>query len=299
MLASADQLVVFARVVEAGSVTDAARALNITQPAVSSRLRNLQSLLGEQLYVPSRRGIELTAAGAALLPYARAVAHAMERASHAFAGAIGLPARVAVAVSEAAVPLAVPQLVRVAIDDGAIELDLVPCDGRTAIAQVVAGEVELAIAVAEPDRLDHDLRHRPLLADEIVLVHRDPLLGTSAPLTTLESRTVLWQARGSGVRLTAERVLESAGVWPARTLEVGSTLGVLSAVAAGLGVGLLARTYVETHERAGLVRVTSLTTSDLYARFELIAAPPERLSPAARRVFDSLQADASAGERRP
>ena len=59
-------------------------------PAVSSRLRNLQPLLGEQLYVPSRKGIELPAAGAALLPYARAVAHAMERASHAFAATNGV-----------------------------------------------------------------------------------------------------------------------------------------------------------------------------------------------------------------
>jgi DNA-binding transcriptional LysR family regulator len=289
MQASADQLVVFARVVEAGSVTGAARALNITQPAVSSRLRNLQTLLGEQLYVPSRRGIELTEAGAALLPYARAVAHAMERASHAFAGAVGQPTRVSIAVSEAAVPLVVPLLVRVAFDDGGIELDLVPCDGRTAVAQVVAGEVELAVAVAQPDRPDHDLIHRPILTDEIVLVHRDPTLGASAPLAVLEPATLLWQARGSGVRLTAERALESAGVWPARVLEVGSTLGVLSAVAAGVGVGLLARRYVAVHEQAGAVRVTSLETSDLYARFELTAAPPDSLSPAARRVFDALQ----------
>ena len=105
---------------------------------------------------------------------------------------------------------------------------------------------------------------------------------------------MLWQARGSGVRRTAERVLESAGVWPARSLEVGSTLGVLTAVAAGVGVGLLARQYTAVHEQARAVRVTSLETSDLYARFELIGAPPDSLSPAARRMFDALQAEAKA-----
>ena len=41
MSATADQLITFATLVEAGSVTAAARELNVSQPAISGRLRSL------------------------------------------------------------------------------------------------------------------------------------------------------------------------------------------------------------------------------------------------------------------
>ena len=65
---TADQLIAFALLVDSGSVTAAARELNVSQPAVSGRLRSLQTLTGQMLYSRSGSSIELTPAGEALLP---------------------------------------------------------------------------------------------------------------------------------------------------------------------------------------------------------------------------------------
>ena len=92
MVFSADQLAVFAAVVDHGTVTAAARELSVSQPAVSARLRSLQALAGRKLYMPTSRGIALTPAGEALLPHARAVARAMQRARHAIATPTSRPA---------------------------------------------------------------------------------------------------------------------------------------------------------------------------------------------------------------
>lgn len=54
---------VFAVVAEAGSVTEAARRLYLTQPAVSAALRRLTAAVGAPLFVRSGRGLVLTSRG--------------------------------------------------------------------------------------------------------------------------------------------------------------------------------------------------------------------------------------------
>lgn len=58
------------------NLTRAAEELNLTQGAVSHRIRELESALDAALFVRKARGLELTEAGAAYLPYAR---EALER----------------------------------------------------------------------------------------------------------------------------------------------------------------------------------------------------------------------------
>lgn len=61
----------FLAVADAGSVTEAARRLFISQPAVSAELAALEAALGTRLFVRSRRGVQLTEAGEILLAHVR------------------------------------------------------------------------------------------------------------------------------------------------------------------------------------------------------------------------------------
>src|SRR3954468_10636063 len=54
---------VFAVVAESGSVTEAAKRLYVTQPAVSAALRRLTAAVGAALFARSGRGIVLTGRG--------------------------------------------------------------------------------------------------------------------------------------------------------------------------------------------------------------------------------------------
>lgn len=285
MVFTPDQLLVFRAVAEYGTVTAAARELHVSQPAVSARLRSLETLVGAPLFHRAPHGMELTAAGAALLPHARAIARAMSRASAALAAAAPV---VVAAVSEAAIPLVVPALAWVALGPAATALRVVPCDAASALGAVVAGEADLAVAVASPGRPQDMLDRRPLLVDEIVLVHGGDL-PERAPVQIVEGLTVLWQAAGSGVRATVERAFEAAGSWPAASIDLGTSLGVLSAVAAGAGVGVLTRGYVAEWVRAGRVDVTAFEDGDFDARFEIITPPESDLAAGVRRVAEALR----------
>jgi DNA-binding transcriptional LysR family regulator len=72
MSISSDQLEAFVAVVQHRHFTRAARAVGLTQSALSQRVLNLEQALGAQLLIRGRSGIELTFAGGRLLAYARA-----------------------------------------------------------------------------------------------------------------------------------------------------------------------------------------------------------------------------------
>src|SRR3954466_12865821 len=60
----------FLAVARCGNLTVAARELHVTQPGLTARLQRLEAELGAELLVRLPRGVRLTAAGRALLPYA-------------------------------------------------------------------------------------------------------------------------------------------------------------------------------------------------------------------------------------
>jgi len=73
----------FVAVVEAGSLTVAARKLHTSQPSLSRQIRDLEEEIGAQLLTRRARGIELTPAGRAFVDPARSVLSQVEAAAEA------------------------------------------------------------------------------------------------------------------------------------------------------------------------------------------------------------------------
>jgi DNA-binding transcriptional LysR family regulator len=82
----------FLAVVDEGSFTRAARRVNVAQPSLSQQVRALEAELGGQLLERLPRGIRLTAAGRAFLPYAREALLSSQRAGTAARSALQLEA---------------------------------------------------------------------------------------------------------------------------------------------------------------------------------------------------------------
>jgi DNA-binding transcriptional LysR family regulator len=275
-------------VAEHGSVTAAAGALSLTQPAVSNRLRTLEAVVGGPVVARRGRRAVLTDLGEQLLPHAQAIVRSTARAGIVASSVREGHLHVRVALSEASIPLVMPRLAACASDgDPPLTFSVLPRDARSAVGAVIAGEVDLAVAVAWPEPPADDLHRRPILFDEIVLV-RAGEQEAEADLGIVPPLRVLWQAPGSGVRATAEWILEANGIWPESSLDLGSSLGALAAAAAGEGAAFLPRSYAEPWVTAGRVAVTSLRATDLFARFELISEPADQLTASSRRIFDAL-----------
>src|SRR5688500_18807169 len=98
------QLHYFVSIVDAGSFSRAAAALNLAQPSLSRQVALLETDLGQRLLTRTGRGVAPTEAGEALLVHARAMLDIAQRARdelrelHASPGGrvvVGLPPRVA------------------------------------------------------------------------------------------------------------------------------------------------------------------------------------------------------------
>ncbi|MCB2106962.1 MAG: LysR family transcriptional regulator, partial [Rhodobacteraceae bacterium] len=76
-------------VADHGSLNEAARHLNITQPAVTRSIHILEQTLDATLFERSPAGIKLTVYGEELLPYARAILSDTQRAADAIAAIRG------------------------------------------------------------------------------------------------------------------------------------------------------------------------------------------------------------------
>ena len=143
----------FLEIVKTGSFIRAASNLNITQTAVSARIRVLEQQLDRQLFVRNKSGARLTPAGDQFLPYATTMVQVWERALHQVALPAGR-AKVVTIGGEHSLwnPLLRDWLIwmRSECDDVAIRAHIDVPDRL--IDQVQEGVLDLAVVYAPPHR---------------------------------------------------------------------------------------------------------------------------------------------------
>ncbi len=269
------QLEGFVEIARRGSVSRAAEALFVTQPALTARLKSLESQVGAQLFVRTGRGVRLSEAGHAFLPYAQRALEAVSEGRRlvgevARGGAGELALGAAPAVSTYVLPAILERFhlehpnVRLAVRTGHSEevLDLVLHE------QVQIGLVR---ALRHPE-----IESVPLYEDELVLVanpaHRFAAAGEIAVEEMSEEQLILFDRTSSYHDLTSAFFRE-AGVVPRGVMELDNIDATKKMVRQGLGVALLPHTAVAEELEAGTLR--SVTIAD--------AAPVRRRIVAIRR----------------
>jgi LysR family transcriptional activator of mexEF-oprN operon len=153
---------VFAVVADAGSVTEAASRLYLTQPAVSAALRRLTTTVGAPLFARRGRGLVLTSRGerlrATLIPHLQAVVDAA-LSSPAFDPSTS-DRTLRLGLSNSAEVTLVPRLLKVlAREAPRMRLIVVPVQFRTVGAALATG-LDAAVTVA--DQLPSSIRRQTL-----------------------------------------------------------------------------------------------------------------------------------------
>jgi DNA-binding transcriptional LysR family regulator len=247
------QLSSFLAVVRGGSVTAAADELIVTQPSVSSAIGALGRDLGCELFERAGRGIRLTEAGAAFVPYAEDVIGLLEDGRRAAREAAGVAAcRLQIAAVTTAAESFVPGLMQTFSESHPeIELSLVVGNREDVLDRVLTHRDDVAIAGKPPG--DDRLVAEPFMENQIVCITSpdDPVAATGAiEAAALTDRPWLLREPGSGTRVLNERFLEERGLAP-RTLILGSNGAIKQAARTGLGVSLLSRAAVEAELESG------------------------------------------------
>jgi DNA-binding transcriptional LysR family regulator len=274
----AADLRIFEAVARLGGMGRAAEALHTVQSNVTARIRLLEEALGTKLFRRHPRGVELTAAGRRLLPYAQRVARLLEDARRA-ALDDGTPQGMLVLgalETSAALRLSRPLAAYVAAYP---DVDLTLRTGTTCelIEQVLADRVEGAFVcgpVVHPD-----LHTTPIFTEELALLTAPSVGSLDALAARGDVRIVVLRA-GCSYRQRLEELLARRGIAAPRVLEFGTVEALFGCVAANLGVTLLPRALVGPVCEEGRVAVHTLPPADALVETVLVRRRDAHLSSA-------------------
>ena len=287
------RLRVLREVVQRGSFSAAAEALDYTQSAVSQAIARLEAETGAALLVRDRRGVRATAAGTTLLTHAETILAQVKAAEDDLAAVLGLRGgRLRIASFPSAGSTLIPQAVaafRHLHPD--VELSLGEGEPEDIAPRLRAGEFDLALLFEFPGEEPHfrGLETTPLIHDPMwVALPVDHQLARKHGLALIDLCDQDWVQTSSQSPCARHvvSVCRGAGFEPRVSFESDDYDTVQGLVAAGVGVALIPRLAL-SHRRPGLV-VRKLAPENPVRR--VFAATPRKpgVAPAAEVMLAIL-----------
>ena len=253
LLAHLETLVEVAR---RGSLGRAAEALFVTQPALTARIKALEADVGTELFTRSSRGLRLTDAGRALLPYAERTLALVEEGRRAVRE-LGDSASgtLVIAAAPAVSTYLLPGILR-SFERAFPRVRLGVRTGHTEEVLDLVLRREADVGIGRP--VQHpEAELIPVFDDELMLVvaagHPFAKRGKVRLAELAAERLILFDRSSSYYELTSS-LFRQAGVVPASTMELDNVEAAKKMVAEGLGVALLPRMALAAELKARTLR---------------------------------------------
>ena len=270
--------------------------MEITQPAVSIQIQELEKFLGITLFYRRPRGLRITEAGNAVLAYARQIfalstqlvdtIQEMEdlQTGHLVLGASTTPA-------EYVLPSVVGRFRQIY---PGIHVELVIGNTRTIMQRILDREMDLGMVGDNVEEYARELEMVEFQDDEIVLVS-----APDHPVTTLNRPSVkqvmelglVAREVGSLTRQSAERHFQQLGLVPKIAIELGSNQAIKQAATAGGGIGIISRLGITAELKAGMLVVLDVEGWECRRPLTLIQPKDRYLSPSQHAFREFLMAE--------
>ncbi len=288
------QLYIFYAVASHRSFSRAAESLNITQPAVSIQVQELEKFLGAALFHRRTRGLRITEVGETVFAYAQQIfslsgklLETLEEIHNLQTGRLSLGA--STTPGEYLLPMAVGRFRQLY---PGINVDLYIANTHTITQRILNQELDLGMVGSHPTAGQDELGIIDYMEDEIVLV-----AAPTHPLAQAEKVTaqqvvdagLILREPGSATRNTAERYFGQLGITPTAALSLGSNQALKQAAIAGGGVAVISRMGVTAETRAGMLVTLPVVDWDCRRPLTLVYPRDRQLSPSKQAFLEFLQ----------
>jgi DNA-binding transcriptional LysR family regulator len=283
----------FARAAELSSFTAAARAVGLTQAAVSQRVQALEAELGVSLFRRQGGRVSLTEAGRRLYTYAQRILDLHREAREAVTGRPApLGGELTLAASSVPGEHLLPALLATFQHAHPhVRVRATVADSRAVLEQVLQGKADLGLVGGRGE--SPHLDYRCFACDRMVLVVPAAHAWARRRRVSLEElgrQPLILREAGSGSRWCLEQALARAGksLRDLRVaLELGSNEAIKEAVLRGLGVAVLSSHVVGKEVAAGQLRALRVAALAL-TREMFVAWDRRRVLPIPARLFLDL-----------
>ena len=284
------QLRALATLASSGSITAAANKLNLTQPAVTLQLRNLQDLAGLPLIQRTNDGMILTDAGQEVLALFERVESAIASCATSLdmiAGRSGGRVSIgAVSTAKYFVPFAIAAFSKLypRID---ISLSI---GNRQEIRQALRGyELDFAIMGRPPSDIEVETH---LIGDHphVIIAPKGHWLTGDFGLAAVDlaHETFLTREQGSGTRMLMEQLFEATALQPTIGMEMSSNETIKQAVIAGLGIAFISAHTVATELEDGRLVTLDVAGLPVVRQWFVVRRKDKVLLPPAQAMLDFL-----------
>jgi aminoethylphosphonate catabolism LysR family transcriptional regulator len=278
----------FHAVAENRGFTAAAQALNISQPTVTTQVKELEERYGVELLVRRGRRVELTETGAALFEISRRIMKLSEEADELLLSS-GRLTMGQLRVAAVGPFHATDMIARFLAAYPGIKVTMLLGNSDQTLQRIIELEADVAILAHVVD--DPRVYSVPFSTHEVVV-----FVNTDHPwnarrrvsIAELAGQPLILRETGSTTRRALEQAAGAAGVEIRPFLEIGSREGIWKAVERGLGIGVVADFEFVAHPR-----LTTISFSDASIRTEyrLACLLERRNSPKIEAFMETVLSD--------
>lgn len=254
------ELKVFLVAAETENFSEAARQLNLTQPAVSMQIRALERKLDVTLFHRAGRSLALSERGKALLPLARDMINRAIRIEEEIESLKGeVVGHLKIGCSTTTGKYFLPYLLaRFRRRYPAVQLTIVNHSRERVVDEMCSGTVQLAVVSAEPTCKDSSFRH--FFTDHVVLIvpcsHPWAKRDVIAPKELCDANFIL-RDQESGTREEVETALREVDLSLDDlnvVMEIGNSEAISMAVEEGIGMAFVSRTVARRAIEMGKIK---------------------------------------------
>lgn len=227
------------------SISETARQLHLSQPAVSHQIKSLEQELTATLFIRSNTGLQLTEAGRLLLPWARRLMHDTNDLKEMMASLHGdIVGELRIACSTTGGKYILPQLAaRFSQQYPGIHVRILACGPEQTALNLLDGEAHLGVLSTEVD--DTSLESQRFFRDVITLIvpsnHRWAFRKRIEPSELLEEPIIMREETSGTRRVVLTELakhdisLDDLNVF----MELGNAEAIVRTVAAGYGISFV------------------------------------------------------------
>lgn len=243
-----NDLRIFQKVAEYGSVSRAAEAMSYVQSNVTARIKLLEKQLGTPLFHRQKRGMVLNAEGKRLLEYSHQILSAVEEMKAEFADRAAPSGILEIGIVEtvAALPAILSSYytkypnVEISLQSGVTEQLIQDVLDMKLDGAFVSGPIKHPL-IEQTDVLKEDL---------VLISNRDDF-----KLEEISSTPLLLYKKGCGYRERLENWLKMEGIIPRKIMEFGTFGTIIGSVSAGIGITVFPESAVDDYAAKAKLRV--------------------------------------------
>ncbi|MEO0923826.1 MAG: LysR family transcriptional regulator [Pseudomonadota bacterium] len=248
----------FSQVVRTGSFSAAARAMGVSQSAVTQHVANLENTVGVRLLIRARDGVQLTSTGQEFFDLADRYAVLDAVIDEKLRGYSEFSEGHLRIIANAPQP-ALRLISKYAALYPDVNIDFALCDWTSAMELLQGQQTDIAI-VTDPSRQD-DWHYVPVCRARYVLymLKSHPLASRNAvSLNDLVPETLLLPETGSLTQRIVTGALKKSGLTMRRIVKVTSFPVMKEAILEGLGVGIFLENSAQKESQLREVRIEEL-----------------------------------------